>query len=696
MTDIIHLLGTFGGSLGQVLGWPTFAYLLAGLALGFVVGILPGLGGGTTMALMLPFTFALDPLTAVVFLLAMHSTCATTGDVTAILFGVPGEASSAATVFDGHPMARMGQAGRAIGAALASSLVGAWLGAFCLALSIPIIRPMVLSFGPPEILLLTILALSCVASLSGGAVVKGLVMAALGLLLSTIGQDAGTAELRFTFGETYLFDGLAIVPVVIGLFAVPAIIQMMATGRQGDTATGVEVEDSWWEGVKDTFRHKWLVLRTSLIGMYIGVIPGVGGTSAQFIAYGHAQQTSKHPEKFGHGSIEGLLAAGSVNNSKEGGSLLPTVAFGVPGSGAMTILLGALLITGVQPGPEMLTTSLNVTFGMVWAIVIANLIVVLLCLLLIRQIAGLTKVRVALMVPILMTLISVGAFSEHYQMLDVATMIVFGLIAYAAERLRWPVAPLLIGLVLGTLGETNFFLSNSIYGGPSGWIERPIVLVLIVLTILGLLLPTYARRRQAQRAGAPTPASAIEESGQQRAFQMLFALGAGMIGVIALWQLAVAGLTKQATSFPAIVAVILVVLALVQIGQEGLQTVKARRRVVEPVSVTAGAGSTDPDSASSMSRLRELTEQAELDEQVTGGARDTWRAFGHAAIFFVLLWLLGFMVAVPLFALIYLLWVGREKLWIAAVTATSTWAFMYLLFVEFIPIPLFGGVLFGS
>ena len=496
----VDIWGVFFQALGQVLEWPTMSWMMVGMLVGFWVGILPGLGGGTALALMLPFVFTMQPVTAFAFLLGMHSVTATTGDITSVLFGVPGEGVSAATVFDGYPLTKQGQASRALGIVLFSSLVGAIIGAFALALAVPIIRPVVLSFGPPEFFMLAVLGLSFIIGLSGKSVAKGLLMAGFGLLLSTVGQDVGTARLRFTFGEPYLFDGIALVPVAVGLFAVPSIIEMMAlkTSVSRVSLDQVSIRDSF-QGIRDTVQNWWLVLRVSIIGIVIGLVPGLGGGVSQFVGYAHALQTSKRKDLFGKGSIEGLLAAGTVNNSKEGAALMPTVAFGIPGSSGMAILLGAFLITGLTPGPKMLTEHLNVTFSMVWTIVIANIICVIVCFIFLKQLALLTFVRGSILVPFLLFLVAMGAYTAHTQWLDIVLMLIFGGVGVAAQHWGWPVAPLLLGLVLGETAETNFYLSQSLFG--NAWLTRPIVLVLMLVTLLGLSWPVISKFIERRSAG---------------------------------------------------------------------------------------------------------------------------------------------------------------------------------------------------
>jgi putative tricarboxylic transport membrane protein len=488
---MVEYLGSFANGLMTVFTWPTFGFLMIGIAIGFMVGILPGLGGSVTLALMLPFTFDMKPVEAFAFLLGMLSVTATTGDITSILFGVPGEVISAALVVDGHPMAKMGQAGRALGAALMSSLIGALIGAFALAAAIPIVRPLVLSFGSPEFFMLTLLGITFVAALSSGQVLKGLTAGAIGLMLATIGLDPQSGIQRYTFGLLEFWDGVGLVPVAVGLFAIPEIVDLAMKGtsiaeqRLGKIG-GV------MEGVKDTFRHWALTVRCSLIGTFAGILPGLGGSVAQWLAYAHAVQTSPNKERFGKGAIEGVLGPGAANNSKEGGNLIPTIAFGVPSSVSMAILLGAFLIQGLVPGPAMLTKNLDLVMSFVWLIVVANIITVAICFLFIEQIARITFIRGGLLIPPIVLLVYIGAFAEKNAVMDLMTMLFFGLFGLLMVYFDWPRPPLVLGLVLGRLAENYLFLSQARYG--LDWLSRPIVMVLIVISLISIFTPLFQAR----------------------------------------------------------------------------------------------------------------------------------------------------------------------------------------------------------
>lgn len=495
---------TFFQSLLEVLQPETILIMLGGIAIGFVVGVLPGLGGSVTLALMLPFVFDMEPVQAFAFLLGMWVVTATTGDITSVLFGVPGEATSAATVFDGYPMTKRGEAGRALGAALLSSTQGALLGAFFLALSVPILRPLVLAFGPPEFLMLTLLGLTFVVALSGKNVLKGFLMAAFGMLVALVGIDPQEGVPRFAFDQLYLWDGIDLVPLVIGLFAGAEVLQLMLSKTSiADKSVAKEISGIG-QGVRDTFRHWSVVVRSSAIGIAIGIIPGMGGSVSQFIAYGHAQQTSKHPERFGKGSIEGVLAAGANNNAKDAGSLIPTIAFGIPGSVGAAVLLGAFMITGLNPGPEMLTTNLNVTFSMVWVMVLANIVAVAVAFLLIRQLVKLTFIPGTWLVPFLLILLGIGAFTASNNINDIFVMLGAAVLGVVAIHWDWPRVPFLLAVVLGGLAERYLFLSYSLHEW--SWLTKPSVLVLAALMIFVVVWP-YVRpaRRRGKKKPVPVP-----------------------------------------------------------------------------------------------------------------------------------------------------------------------------------------------
>ncbi|MBI2987448.1 MAG: tripartite tricarboxylate transporter permease [Deltaproteobacteria bacterium] len=495
------MIDAFVSGFWQVLAWPAFGYLLIGIAVGFFVGLLPGLGGLATLALMLPFSYTIkQPVEAFCFLLGMLAVTGTTGDITSILFGIPGEGSSAALILDGYPMSKRGEAGRALGAAITSSVFGAMVGALSLALSIPIMRPLVLLFGSPELFIIAIMGVTFIGTLAGASLLKGLLAGGVGLMLAAIGVDPQTGSLRYTFGSLYLWDRLDIIPVVVGLFAIPEIVDLAVRGTSISEVPKTKLVGVI-EGVKDTFRHFWLTVRCSLIGVYFGVLPVLGANVAQWIAYAHGVQGVKDA---GKGAVEGVLGPGAANNSTRGGDLIPTVAFGIPGSGSMALLLGALLIVGLNPGPEMLKQHLDVTFAMVWVLIIANLIVAGLCFLILNQLAALTFIRGSLLIPFLLFFVFIGSFTANNSLADLIATLIFGVAGYFMVLYGWPRPPLILGLILGKIAENYLWISTAAYG--SKWLLFPSVIILIIITIVIVAYPTIKERRGRARYERPDDA----------------------------------------------------------------------------------------------------------------------------------------------------------------------------------------------
>jgi TctA family transporter len=464
--------------------------LATGVIMGLVLGILPGIGGLAGTALLLPFTFNMDPYAAFALLLGLGATTATGDPIPAIIFGVPGGAGSAATVLDGLPMAKRGEAGRALSAAYMSSMLGGVFGAFLMALALPILRPIMLYIGSPELLAFSALGISMVATLSGSAPLRGLTAAGLGLMLSMVGTDPQTGTLRWTLDSLYLWDGLPLVPVVLGLFALPELCDLLISRTAIAGNTKYDVKSGMLEGAKDCFRHWWLVLRCSWLGSTLGAVPGIGSSVIDWLAYGHAVRTEKGAQQsFGRGDVRGVIASESANNSREGGALVPTVAFGVPGSAGMAILLGAFLIHGLVPGPDMLGKNLSITYSMVWSIALANVLGAGLCYAFSGQFAKLAILRYTLILPSVLGIIYIGAFQGSRHWGDLYALLIFGVLGWTMKQLKWPRPPLILGIVLGETVERYLFISVERYG--VSWFARPVVIALFAIAIFGLLRPFW-------------------------------------------------------------------------------------------------------------------------------------------------------------------------------------------------------------
>ena len=469
-------------------------YLLVGSFLGLVIGIIPGLSGHFAMAMLIPFIYRMDPAVGVTFILAAHATVAQGGGMTAILFATPGTGQNAATLLDGPPMTEKGEAGRAVGAAMTACFIGAFFGVFVLTLLLPILRHVVLLFGPPEFFALAVLALTFIAVLgASGQVTKGLIAGGLGLLLGFVGVDNATGVRRFTFGLLQLWDGLSMVPVLLGIFAVSEMIDLWIQGgslaRKASGTAAVSMQRQIFRGMGETFKRIWLVLRCSAIGTTMGLIPGLGSAPAAFVAYAHAKQTSKTPEKFGTGCIEGVIAPESANDAVEGGALASTLAFGIPGSSSMAILISALLIMGIEPGPKLMVMHIDLVFLMIWTVVLGNLIGTILGMGLANPMARATFLRAKILVPILLTIIVTGAYIFQRSWFDMIVVLVFGLLGYAMKKLDYSRPAFIIGFVLSLMVERNLFLSIKLYGGT--FFMQPLALGLIILTILVLCYNIY-------------------------------------------------------------------------------------------------------------------------------------------------------------------------------------------------------------
>ena len=469
---------------------------LAGVVIGLVFGLMPGIGVTAAMAIILPLTFGLDAEVALSLLLAIHAVGVTGGSITAILLGIPGTGLNAATVLDGFPLTKKGQGGRAVGAALCSSGLGGLFGAVILMAILPVAYQVVLAFGSGETLMVAILGLTFITVLSRESTLKGLISGLVGISLGFVGTQDMSGISRFTFGSLYLFEGFSIIPFILGMFALPEVIELALKGH-GTIANVDSVASSqtqWsqvWDGVKDVFRHWKLFLRCSSIGTGIGLIPGIGGEVATFVGYAHAKQTSRHPEMFGEGTIEGVIGPESANNSKEGGAMLPTLAFGVPGSVVMVILLGALVIQGITPGPSMLREHLDLSWTLITCLVVSNILGVVLLLPVIGSFSKLAYVRGSTLVPLILVATGFGAYVYQGQFLDIVMTFVWGLLGYAMIKLGYNRVALLLGFILADKVERYAHLAYSGLG--FAFLLRPISLILAISSVLMLTTPLVKR-----------------------------------------------------------------------------------------------------------------------------------------------------------------------------------------------------------
>jgi len=458
-------------------------FLLLGTLLGLLVGVLPGLGGTAGLSLVLPFVFGMDATSALAMMIGLLAPTTTSDTFPSVLMGIPGTSASQATVVDGFPMAKRGEGARALGAAFTASLFGGLFGAVVLTGAIYVAKPLILSVGFGEQMLLIFLALTMVGMLTGVSPLKGIVTCGIGLMIGMIGYAPGTAESRLTFGTMYLDSGIPIVVVGLAMFAMPEIIELLR--RHRTIAEDGVLGRGWIEGFKDAFRHKFIVLRCSVIGCIVGALPGLGGSVVDWIAYGHVIQTSKNRESFGTGDIRGVLAPESANNAKEGGALIPTLLFGIPGSGSMAILLGGFIMVDVHPGIELIQTNLDLVYTIIWSLALANVIGAGTCLVLSGPIARLTTIPYPLLAPFMLVLIFFAAFQSSRDWGDLFTLFALGTLGVYMKRYGWPRPALLIGFFLSPRLESSTYLALEAYG--LSFLQRPGVLILLALVILSTI-----------------------------------------------------------------------------------------------------------------------------------------------------------------------------------------------------------------
>lgn len=474
------MIEVFFQTLSVVFEPSRLLFMFLGIALGLTIGLLPGLSGTVGMSILLPFVYGMDPFTGMALLIGMVAVVHTGDTFPSVLLGIPGSSGSQATIMDGFPLAQKGQASRALGAAFFCSMIGGVIGGMILFLVIPFVRPLVLAFGSPELFMLALLGLSMVGILAGKRPVVGFLAGLFGMLLGTIGSAPAIPEYRYTFDWLYLYSGIPLPLVALGLFAFPVLIDLLVSNQS--ITKGAKLSGRWVDGVKDALKNKWLIFRSSTLGSLAGFVPGLGGSVVDWLSYGIAKQTSKKNENFGKGDIRGVIAPESANNAKEGGALIPTLMFGIPGSGTTAILLGGLLLMGVEAGPRLVTTELPLTMSIIWTLIIANIFGAMACILLIKPIAKFSTIHPSKLVPFLAILLILGAYQTSQHWGDIIIFLVIGLIGWVMKQLDWPRAPVLIGFVLALSAERYLWISFSRFG--LEWLTRPGVLIIGALIVL--------------------------------------------------------------------------------------------------------------------------------------------------------------------------------------------------------------------
>ena len=641
-------------------------FLFFGVLMGLALGAIPGLGGLVGLAILLPFTFDMDPYMAFAIMIGLIAVTSTSDTIPSVLFGVPGTSAAQATILDGHPMAKKGEAGRAFGAAYTASLLGGLFGAMVLALSIPILRPIVLAFGSPEFFMMGILGISMVAVLSGNAPVKGLIAGGLGLAIGMIGMDPQTGVIRWSFGQLYLWDGLPLVPVALGIFAIPEIVDLVIKGTKiadvpKERLKGVMV------GIHDVVRHWFLMLRCSLVGVWVGFMPGLGASVVDWFAYGHAMQTEKGArESFGKGDVRGVIAPESANDSKDGGDYMTTLLLGFPQGTATALFIAALLAFGYVPGPEMLRKNSDVIFSIVWTMAIANLIGTAIGFGLANQLAKIAQLRYGILVSLILTFVILGGFNANRDPLDLLAVVSFGFLGYSMWRLGYPRPALILGLILGTLLERYLYRSVASWG--FSWLAFPPVIVLLVFTLTTLAFTLWARRGRGPKPVA-VERQKLNVRFQPRSMLTVFFL-AVFVGAIYYgwdWPLIAKLMPVYWVAIPG------AVLATLQLGREvvGWQT---------------PAGEFNPASQVDEVFSTKLDRRAEIWRTVTYFA---WFSGGAVSV-----WLLGMSWGLPLWVFLLTRLGCGERWHVSLLMAVGAFGFMSGIFEYYMDVRWPPGLLF--
>ena len=621
-------------ALGQVFTGAHLGFLVIGVFVGLAVGIMPGLGGIAGMSILLPFLYGMDPTSALGMLIGMVAVIPTGDTFTSVMMGIPGSSASQATVLDGFPLAKRGEAARALSAAFASSLLGGVIGALVLSVAIVMARPLVLSFSSAELFMLTLFGLSMVAVLSGRSLAKGIAAAGLGLIVGVIGTAPATGEPRLTLGIDYLYDGIPLVVVAMGLFAIPEIIDLLKRGNAISETTGLG--GGWGRGLRDVLRHPWLVTRCAGLGCVIGALPGLGGAVVDWIAYSHAVQTSRDKSQYGKGDIRGVIAPESANNACQGGALVPTLLFGVPGSGSMAVFLGGMVLLGIQPGITLVQTRLDLTYTIIWSLALANIVGAGLCVLLARYVARLTQIRFVYLAPFMIMITMFAAFQATRSIADLVALVVMGAVGLYMRRFGWPRPALLIGFVLAPGAEGYLYQAVQFYDWD--WIWRPGVLIIAAITVASVVLGLrYGADISSE--GETDPAAAATRP-RQMAFTALF-LGAALACVVSAL-----GLSFLGQVFPLTVGLL------------------------------AGGGAVWVLAHLALGRASALhDDDAALAVAGRWSGRELYLSLFVAVV--AAIWLIGFLPAMALFFPVFLILIGKAPVIRALILTASALAFIY-------------------
>ena len=645
-----------------------FLAMLVGVGIGTFTAVMPqGFGTPLAYALLLPIVIKWQPLTGIALLIGVSAVSAICAAYLPVLFGIPGGAGSQATVLDGYPMGRKGEARRALGASFMAGGIGAVIGTIMLALSIPVAQPLIYLLGSPELAVIIFWGLTMIAVLAGREPLKGVIAAVFGLLLSTIGQQEQSGIMRYVFDQIYLLDGFALSIVAVALFGIPASLNLALT-KVGVELESAPLKGSLFDGMKDTLREWWLVLRCSGLGVWVGLVPGIGAQTVDWLAYGHAAQSCKGAkDTFGKGDVRGVIAPESANDAKDGGDLMSVLLLGIPQGTTTALFIVALLAWGFVPGPEMVRKHADLIFSIIWIQGMSGIIGTLIGFVLANQLARLALVRYTIIVPLILTFVLLGAFSANRDPLDLVTVVAFGVLGYFMWRLGYPRPALILGFVLGRLLEKYLYRSVASYG--FAWLQFPSVIILLILALGTLALTLWSRMEKKPQAESvpqrPRLTLKVRASSLLTAF--FLALFAAALIVGRQWPLIAKLMSVYVVAIPGFI------LAVIQLFRELVAWEKP---------AAEGSQAYQSDEVFDV-RLEKRTE--------------VWRTLGFFGWFAggaAAIWLLGMVIGLPLLILLYTLIEGKEKWRVSLLLSASIFLVIWGLFEYLLEIRWPSGLFF--
>jgi putative tricarboxylic transport membrane protein len=479
--------------VGANLSWAPLAAIIGGIVLGIMVGAMPGLSPSMGVALLVPFTYGMSPMLALILLVAIYIGASYGGSITAITINAPGTGSAVVTAFDGYPLTQQGRAATALGVSIVVSTVAGIIGTFVLIFfSVPL-AAVAVNFHPAEYFAIAAFGLATISSLAGADWRKAFVAAMLGLLINTVGTDPISGAERFTFNITPLSDGFMLIPALIGLFALSEVF--VAIEQRNFKVVRLDGVGAAWPRLRDYWQLKFVALRSSLIGTLIGIFPGAGAIIAAYISYDISRRLSKEPEQYGKGSVEGVAAAEGANSGSVGGAMVPLLTLGIPGSATTAVLVGAMMIHKLTPGPQLFISNPGLIYGIFGAMLLANIALLVIGLAGSRLWIKVTEVPKKVLFTLITMMVVVGAYAVRNSMFDVLCCLGFGILGWVLKRYQYPVAPVILGMVLGSIAETNFRRAIMM-DGASVFFTRPLSVTILALALLSFVVPLWSARRR--------------------------------------------------------------------------------------------------------------------------------------------------------------------------------------------------------